>query len=142
MSGGKAVLTGVRLLLGITLAAGGVLKAGNAFELAEAIANYRLVPAVCANAGAIVLPWVEICTGVLLIAGLWKRASAGLAALLFGIFTTAVGAALARGLDISCGCFGSASAVAVGLPTLGMDAGGLAAAAILLWKSAEGSVHP
>ena len=80
----------------------------------------------------VVLPWLELCSGVLLVTGLWLRASAGIATALFGVFTLAVLSALLRGLDISCGCFGTSSPLSVSLPTLTLDVLGLGAGIYLV----------
>ena len=81
------------------------LSAPDAF--ADAIGRYRLVPRLVAEALAFYLPWLEIACG----AGvLWSRLRAGalaVASTLAVLFALAVASALARGLDIDCGCFGA-----------------------------------
>jgi uncharacterized membrane protein YphA (DoxX/SURF4 family) len=54
---------------------------------------------------AIVMPWVEFITGILLILGIYKKASSMLASISLVVFLIALTSAFARGLDISCGCF-------------------------------------
>lgn len=130
----SVALFAVRHLLGLLLFAGGLLKLGAGWTFAEAIANYRLLPAAANQLLAVALPWIEIVGGLLLIFDLWVRPSALLAAILFGAFGVAAGSALARGLDIECGCFGTGGAARIGLGTLAVDLLGLAAAAALLWK--------
>jgi hypothetical protein len=46
--------------------------------------------------------------------GLRARAGGLLAALMMILFTVVVGVALARGLDVECGCFGTADGTRVG----------------------------
>ena len=59
-----------------------------------------------ANLLAVVLPWTEMVVGVLLIAGVWRREAAAVAAMMLVTFIGAVGWALYRGIDIqNCGCF-------------------------------------
>lgn len=59
-----------------------------------------------ANLLAVALPWTEAVVGVLLIAGLWRREAAAVAAMMLVTFMGAVGWALYRGIDIqNCGCF-------------------------------------
>lgn len=58
-----------------------------------------------ANTLAVALPWVEALTGVLLIAGVWRREAALVAALLLLMFVVAVGWTVAHGIDVDCGCF-------------------------------------
>jgi putative oxidoreductase len=59
---------------------------------------------------AILLPWIEIVTGITLIAGFWTRASALCILGMMAMFTAAIAIALARDLHMSCGCFASAEA--------------------------------
>ena len=72
---------------------------------ALSIHNYQMLPAWGVNALAILLPWIELVAGVCLGLGLWRRASALVMAALLVVFMVALGAAAARGLNISCGCF-------------------------------------
>ena len=59
-----------------------------------------------ANALAVVLPWVELVTGVLLITGLWRREAAALAGGMLVMFLVAVSYVLWQGIDVAnCGCF-------------------------------------
>ena len=65
----------------------------------------HLLPETAGRVLALILPPLELLAGVFLILGIFD---AGASAIVFGlmvIFTLAVGAALARRLDISCGCF-------------------------------------
>ena len=59
------------------------------------------------------------------------------------VFMVAVSSALARGLNIECGCFGSVGGGAAGTQTLVIDAGLLSLSALLLWSSgrADASVR-
>ena len=69
------------------------------------IYNYRLAPGAFVNALALVMPWVELLTGLALILGVWRREAAALAGLLLLVFIAAIGANLARGRAVDCGCF-------------------------------------
>src|SRR5262249_10116419 len=58
------------------------------------------------NAFSVVLPWVEVTTGLLLIVGVWRREAALTAGLMLVMFLAGVSWALAHGIDIeNCGCF-------------------------------------
>jgi len=74
---------------------------------AISISHYRLFPADAAMLLATTLPWVELLSGLGLVAGMLVRGSSLLTTALLIAFTAAVGTAMARGLDISCGCFTS-----------------------------------
>lgn len=52
------------------------------------------------------LPWVEAIAGLCLVVGLWTRAAGLLVTLMLTLFTAMVISALARHLNIECGCFG------------------------------------
>jgi hypothetical protein len=69
------------------------------------IYNYRVAPAFAVNALALVMPWVELLTGLALILGVWRRESAALIGLMLLVFIVAIGFNLARGHAVDCGCF-------------------------------------
>ena len=109
-------------------------------EFARIVYHYRLIgPSaalgfVPANTLAVTLPWVEALTGLLLIAGLWRREAALAAALLLVTFLVAVGWALAHGIDVeNCGCFSvTGEGRAAGLKLVLQDLGLLALALVLV----------
>jgi uncharacterized membrane protein YphA (DoxX/SURF4 family) len=73
------------------------------YGLAGPTAFLGVVPA---NALAVVLPWVELVTGVLLITGLWRREAAALAGGMLVMFLVALSYVLWQGIDVAhCGCF-------------------------------------
>jgi putative oxidoreductase len=75
------------------------------------VASYEILPLWLVNITAITMPWVEIAAGALLLLGLRARAAALVCTGLMVIFMIALASALARGLDLSCGCFASQSLV-------------------------------
>jgi len=84
----------------------GVSKAIDPLGFAGEIANYRIVTGWLTLATAHYLPWLEIVAG----AGLFVRRIRTGALLVCGglllVFTAALVATCARGLDIRCGCIG------------------------------------
>jgi putative oxidoreductase len=96
-----------RFILGAVFIYAGVQKIFVPAEFSQSIQNYMILPAAMTNLVAIFLPWLEIYCGILLLAGIFIRASAILISLMNLVFITAVLSALIRGLDINCGCFGS-----------------------------------
>jgi uncharacterized membrane protein YphA (DoxX/SURF4 family) len=96
------------------------------------VANYRIVGAPWDAVVGFTLPWLEIVAGLLLMLG-WLRQGALL--VLGGltlVFMAGIGQAWARGLSISCGCFG-ASAEPSNYPLhLALNAAILATIAVLL----------
>lgn len=98
-----------RLALAIIFLFAGIEKVINPGDFAVAIYNYRLLPDYSINFLAVFLPWLEIIIAVSLIIGINVRGAAALSSMLFLTFAIALTINLARGLDISCGCFGATS---------------------------------
>ena len=100
------------IVLGAVFVYASLDKIAHPLEFAKIIYRYRLagptaaVGVIPANALAVVLPWLEILTGVLLITGLWRREAAALAAGMLVMFLVAVSYVLWQGIDVAhCGCF-------------------------------------
>lgn len=74
-------------------------------EFSDNIASYLLVPYWLVNPMAIFLPWIELVSGVCLMAGIRVRASASIICGLLLIFTIAVIVVLIKKTPIDCGCF-------------------------------------
>lgn len=73
------------------------------------VATYQLLPLSVLNLFSLTVPWLELVVGILLVIGLRVRVGGLLASLLMVSFMVALGWALAKGLDLSCGCFASQS---------------------------------
>ena len=71
----------------------------------DVIRNYQILPPIFIEPVALILPWVELVSGISLILNRWTRGAALVVALLMMIFMTALGINMVRGVDISCGCF-------------------------------------
>jgi putative oxidoreductase len=99
----------LRIIVGGVFIWAGALKIADPLGFAQSIENYQVIPHTLAFLIALVLPWVEALSGAFLIIGLYKRSSALLISLLLVGFIGLVALALARGIDTSCGCFGSLS---------------------------------
>jgi uncharacterized membrane protein YphA (DoxX/SURF4 family) len=69
------------------------------------IENYRLLPSLLIQPVALVLPWVEMFSGITLISGYLIKGSAMIINILTTIFIIAIGINMFRGLNIHCGCF-------------------------------------
>ena len=100
-------LLGVRIVVGGVFLYAGAAKLADPAAFAEAIARYRLTPDWLNVPLARFLPWVELLAGISLATGTLARGGAGIAGGLSAMFAVAIAAALVRGLDIHCGCFGS-----------------------------------
>jgi putative oxidoreductase len=127
----------LRLILGGVFIAAGALKIWEPAAFATDIGNYRLLPHEAVNLLAITLPWIEVAAGLLLMCGIWRRASALVITVLMIVFLAAIGQALARGLDIRCGCFGTVEARKVGVLALWQDIVLFVMAAWLAWREKD-----
>lgn len=99
-----------RLVLGAMFLYAGIVKIADPAAFAQAVANYRILPLALVNAAAVILPWVEVLAGASLVLGLFLPGGSLLTAGLLLIFAVALGFDLWRGIDISCGCFGTSEA--------------------------------
>jgi uncharacterized membrane protein YphA (DoxX/SURF4 family) len=79
-------------------------------KFAEEVANYRLLPAALVPTVAAMVVGIEIVAGVLLVVGAWARPAAIAVSGLLGVFILGIAQALARGIDLKCGCFGGEEA--------------------------------
>lgn len=86
----------------------GAAKVPDPVGFQRAIESYALIPPWLAFAAAAYLPWLELISAV----ALWRpRLAKAAEVILLGltiVFMAAIASAWARGLDIECGCFGSA----------------------------------
>ena len=73
---------------------------------AGAIEDYKLVPAWSVIPLARSLPWAELLIGLLLVSGRWLRTASAACSLLLAVFFALMVRAFAKGMEISCGCFG------------------------------------
>ena len=74
-------------------------------QFARSVMNYRILPPESVNLLAIILPWLELVCGNFLLLGLFTGGSILVIAFMITVFLVAIGSALIRGIDISCGCF-------------------------------------
>lgn len=95
----------VRIFLGVFFLLAALGKAAEPALFAKEIANYAIIPEPLINLVALFIPWTELVVSIFLIFGIRLKSSAAITAILLLIFIIAVGSAMARGLDINCGCF-------------------------------------
>jgi uncharacterized membrane protein YphA (DoxX/SURF4 family) len=98
------------------------------------VATYQILPLWLVNLMAIILPWVELVAALLLATGVRVRAAALLVSGMMVVFLIAISLALAKGLQMSCGCFASQGATEdpIGTRTVLRDAAWLLLAVYVL----------
>ncbi len=98
----------VRVVLGGIFVAAGLMKIGGAAAFFSDLLGYRLpLPEFFLRWVAIGLPWLEVVLGLGLIFNFWPETIRPLVCALWLIFALLLGQAVARGLDLNCGCFGA-----------------------------------
>ena len=96
----------VAILIGGIFIYAGAIKALDPVGFAIDIDNYKTLPWTIGVALAFYLPWLEIFCGLALIFRVFYRGGLSILTALLCVFIVASVVAKARGLDISCGCFG------------------------------------
>ena len=94
-----------RLILGAIFLSASIDKIAHPAEFAIIVSNYQILPGCLVNIVAIVLPWLEAILGLFIVCGWWLPSAAALADLLLVCFLGALVQAVARGIDLQCGCF-------------------------------------
>jgi uncharacterized membrane protein YphA (DoxX/SURF4 family) len=125
----------LRLALGGIFLAAAYYKVLDPAAFALNIFHYHLAPGAMINASALLLPWFEVVTGIAVIAAPRYRLGAAWSILIMlVVFTAAVAISVARGLDITCGCFSAdGSGQRVGLMKIAENTAMIIGAAVLVW---------
>ena len=123
----------IAILIGGLFIYAGAVKILDPVEFARDIDNYKMLPWQPGVWLALYLPWLEISCGLALVTRVFFRGAVFIVTALMSLFIIISIAAKARGLDVSCGCFGHASKYLNFSWHLALDfllLGGL----LLLWK--------
>jgi len=97
----------LRIVLAGVLLAAAAPKIADPAAFAAKLPNYRVFPDSLANIVAAVAPMLELLAAATLLTGRLYRGGVWLTAGLMAMFTALIGSALARGIDLDCGCFGA-----------------------------------
>ena len=98
-----------RLVLAGVLLAAAIPKLADPAAFAAKLPNYRLFPDFLVNLVATTAPMLELVAALALLSGRLYRGGVWLSLGLMAMFTAMIGSALARGIDLDCGCFGAAT---------------------------------
>jgi len=107
----KYLILIIRTVIAVIFIIAGAEKIANPENFALSISNYRLFPVYSINIFAVVLPWIEIISGILLLFGIAVKENSTIILTLLLIFTSAIVISLFRGLSIDCGCFGKGTQI-------------------------------
>jgi putative oxidoreductase len=134
----------VRLILAAVFIYAAVQKIIDPVTFSKEIDNYQMLPYILVSLMAVILPWLELFCGVLFIMGKGLRGASLILIAMNIVFIIAIGSAMARGLDISCGCFGAGASEKVGFRKIGEDVLFLAGATFVYYRTlmAEKISHP
>jgi uncharacterized membrane protein YphA (DoxX/SURF4 family) len=125
----------LRVAVGVLFIWAGGAKIGHADVFAAQIAAFALVPKPLIAPMAVLLPFFELLLGAYLILGLYTRVAALIAVVQLAIFATAIGSAVARGLSLSCGCFGPGDKTVTSWPEVARDVAFAGIAAFVAWRA-------
>ena len=104
-----------RLAVGGLFLAACLAKIRDPEAFALAVNRYRILPGEFVNLVAVFLPWLELTSGLALVAGSrrWRAAGAFFITGMLAVFTAAISLNLLRGIESSCGCFTTRADAAV-----------------------------
>jgi uncharacterized membrane protein YphA (DoxX/SURF4 family) len=144
MQTSRVVFIALRILVGGIFILAGIPKIIDPAAFSQTIANYQILPEALVNPAAIFLPWLELITGALIIAGIWLKGALVIYNLLMLTFISVLTYNTMRGLDISCGCFSQANGEVINIGTIIRDGLIIVPSAYLLYwvftrKDAESS---
>lgn len=100
-----------RIVIAFVFIYAGAEKISDPNSFSQAIYNYRIFPNEMINIFAIILPWIELVSGILLLFGISVKENSAIIGTLLLVFILLIGISMIRGLDINCGCFGKGTPV-------------------------------
>ena len=137
----KIFWRGLGVIIGGIFVYAGIVKALDPVQFGLDIDNYKMLPWFASVRLAFYLPWIEVLCGLALIFGFLFRGGLTILTLLVSVFIGATIAAKARGLDITCGCFGHASQHWSFPQHMALDLAIFVALVALLWRELIRGAH-
>ena len=123
------------IMVAAVLLRSSVVHLGNNFAFLASVYSYDLVSPFWGLAIAGGLPCLQLALGIaILFCPRMRQDAIACAALLFLVFTVVQIITVSRGLNISCGCFGSSQDNPIGLKSIAIAVGCLIATAFAWWK--------
>ncbi len=92
-------------IVGLAFVLASLHKIAQPAAFAQIVYSYHLFPDFSVNLIAIVMPFIEITTGLALITGIYPRAAAAIVNVLLVVFMLIVAINVVRGHEFDCGCF-------------------------------------
>jgi uncharacterized membrane protein YphA (DoxX/SURF4 family) len=126
----------LRSAVAAVFVAAAIIKIADPAAFVASIQTYRLIPDGAAPILAVWLPWLELCAALAVFPRRQRSGASWLLLAMTFVFLAALGQAWLRGLDINCGCFGSAATVSASAYSGYFARDGLliGAIAFLLWQ--------
>jgi len=136
--GGIALALPCRIFMGSIFLYAGIQKARDIALFAKDIQGYQLLPDALIRPMATYLPFLEIAVGAAVMLRLAYGGALVLSGSMLGVFVAALGAAMWRGLNIECGCFGHGGPGRPAGIEMGMDLCMAAGWLYLVWQFLKG----
>ena len=107
----KAFVFIIRLALGCVFLYSSLAKIRQPYDFLSDVYGFEMLGPKLGMLLAMVLPWLELFVGICLIGGIFISGALLVSIAMGAMFTFAISSALYRGLNITCGCFGSSSGI-------------------------------
>jgi uncharacterized membrane protein YphA (DoxX/SURF4 family) len=117
----KYFLLASRFVLGFIFVYAGAEKISDPAGFADSIYNYKIFPFFAINTLTIIIPWIEVVSGLLLIFGIAIKENALIINIFLIGFIVLITVSLFRGLNIDCGCFGTEGGDTIGIQKIVED---------------------
>ena len=109
LKSGKFWLLLGRIALAMIFLAAGIAKLREPWlQFAVSINSFKIVPDDMLEPIARILPWFEVVVGVAVLSGIRLKWTSSLATVILGGFLALLIRSWAMGIEVDCGCFGSA----------------------------------
>ena len=131
----------LRLVVGGVFIYAGWAKRNDGIEFADSVASFRILPSVVIIPFMLSIVPFEIGAGAMVLTGWQKRVGALGLLTMASMYSIALALALARGITVNCGCFGTSAVGTNPWVDLGRDLL-LAAGCAVLYRITTRSVAP